>query len=50
MQFHKALGGVAFKGLSFGQASYPQDAKTLSNLLHLADSKMYQAKKEQYKQ
>ncbi|WP_296560375.1 GGDEF domain-containing protein [uncultured Acetobacterium sp.] len=38
------LEGLDFKGLSFGYATFPTDARKLSDLLHLADLKMYETK------
>lgn len=41
-------GGIPFKGMSSGYSSFPADGNRLSELLYLADLKMYQAKKEQH--
>lgn len=42
--FATTLEGLDFKGLSFGYATFPADARKLSDLLHLADLKMYETK------
>jgi len=42
--------GLAFRGLSLGFSSFPADGNTLSDLLHLADLRMYQVKKGQHKE
>ncbi|MFW5838640.1 MAG: GGDEF domain-containing protein [Bacillota bacterium] len=39
----------AFLGLSLGCATYPKDGETLSDILHTADTKMYQIKKEKHR-
>ncbi len=41
---------VKFQGLSLGYASFPQTGNDLSTLLRIADSNMYQNKKEKHKQ
>lgn len=41
--------GFMFKGISFGCASYPEDSGNLSDLLHQADLRMYQRKKEKHR-
>ena len=40
------FGGIPFKGLSVGKASYPDDAETLEELYSIADVRMYQAKRD----
>ena len=41
--------GMIFKGLSLGYSSFPADGGTLSELLHMADLRMYQRKKEKHR-
>jgi len=41
--------GIKFLGLSTGYANYPEDAKNISELLGIADSRMYQNKKKKHK-
>lgn len=38
-----------FLGLSLGCARYPDEGETLSDILHTADTKMYQIKKEKHR-
>lgn len=38
-----------FLGLSLGCATYPEEGETLSEILHTADTKMYQIKKEKHR-
>jgi diguanylate cyclase (GGDEF)-like protein len=40
---------MVFKGLSTGYSSFPKDGGTLSELLHVADLRMYQRKKEKHR-
>jgi diguanylate cyclase (GGDEF)-like protein len=40
--------GRAFLGVSVGCAHYPDDATTVSELLHIADTNMYQVKKRRH--
>ncbi len=46
LNFSDAFEGFDFKGLSFGYASFPADGYKLNELLHLADLKMYEIKKQ----
>lgn len=41
--------GIKFLGLSTGYANYPGDASNISELLGMADSRMYQNKKKKHK-
>lgn len=45
INFIESLSKVPYQGLSLGVSAYPADADKISDLLHLADEKMYQAKK-----
>jgi len=45
INFIETLSNVPYQGLSLGVSAYPVDAVQISDLLHLADEKMYQAKK-----
>lgn len=49
MKFINNLDGVDFKGISLGCSSFPTDGKNISELLYLADLRMYQVKKEKHK-
>lgn len=49
LEFMNNPSGVEFRGLSSGYASYPEDGNDLRELLHLADFKMYQEKKEKHR-
>ncbi len=42
-------GDIEFKGMSSGHSSFPADGNKLSELLYLADLRMYQAKKQQHR-
>ena len=44
LHFTSPLHGFTFKGFSFGYASFPTDGYKLTDLLHLADLKMYEIK------
>ncbi len=48
LRFMNKTNALSFKGLSFGYASYPTDSDALSELLYLADLRMYQRKKEKH--
>jgi len=41
--------GIPFQGLSIGVSHCPSDALQISNLLRIADEKMYQVKKEKHR-
>lgn len=45
MEFLITPEGVSFKGISYGYATFPEDGTTISDLMHLADFRMYQKKK-----
>ena len=47
LKFVNESEGIEFRGLSLGYSSFPADGNTLSDLLHLADLRMYQVKKGQ---
>jgi len=49
LKFMNNPNGLAFKGLSLGLSSYPADGDDLSRLMHLADLRMYQRKKERHR-
>lgn len=49
LEFLNDPDGVAFKGLSLGYSSFPVDGNTLSDLLYLADLRMYQVKKDKHR-
>jgi diguanylate cyclase (GGDEF)-like protein len=44
--FSNVSNDVAFKGLSLGYSSFPEDGEKLNDLLFLADMRMYQAKRK----
>ena len=41
-------GDIPFLGFSMGEARYPEDGRTLSELFEAADKRMYQQKKDKY--
>lgn len=49
MRFLNNPSGIEFLGLSTGCSSYPADSKNISELLGIADSRMYQNKKMKHK-
>jgi diguanylate cyclase (GGDEF)-like protein len=49
LRFLNNPSGIEFLGLSTGFANYPEDSKSISELLGTADSKMYQNKKTKHK-
>ena len=50
LRFLNDPSGIKFLGLSTGYANYPEDAKNISELLGIADSRMYQNKKKKHKE
>lgn len=49
LKFLENPDGLAFRGLSLGYSSFPADGDDLSRLMHLADLRMYQRKKERHR-
>jgi diguanylate cyclase (GGDEF)-like protein len=49
MEFLNNPSGISFLGLSTGFSKYPDDSNNINELLGIADSNMYQAKKEKHK-
>lgn len=49
IRFRDGPKGLSFKGLSFGYSSFPADSDDLNELLHIADLRMYQRKKEKHR-
>lgn len=48
MQFIINPEGVPFKGISYGYSTFPEECTAISELMHLADFRMYQRKKEKH--
>lgn len=49
LRFVIEFDNMTFKGLSSGYSSFPADGSKLSDLLYVADLRMYQAKKQQHR-
>jgi len=49
LEFQNIPDGVSFRGASLGCSSFPVDGNDISKLLHLADFRMYQIKKEKHR-
>jgi len=49
LRFLNDPSGIKFLGLSTGYSNYPEDANSISELLGIADSRMYQNKKKKHK-
>lgn len=49
MKFTNNPDGVYFKGISLGCSCFPNDGNDISELLYLADLRMYQVKKEKHR-